>query len=66
MVGMKLSKIHMSILHTAVVCRTAGAARYLHEPEVEQLIAAGYLSIRNEFSATITDKGLAAFVKGNR
>ena len=62
--GMNLTDIDMKILHSAVVCRTHGAARYCWSERVEALIQAGYLAIKNEYNATITEAGMAAFVRG--
>jgi len=58
-----LTDTDLKILETAVVCRKAGAARYIWPERVETLIGAGLLAIRNEHAATITDAGLARFLQ---
>lgn len=62
-----LSNDEMTVLHTATVCRKAGAARWLYTAEVDALIEAGLLTPkpgRESKEAIITEKGLASFVKG--
>ncbi len=60
----KLGATELKILETAVVCRTAGAARYLWPRKVERLVRLGFLVVKSEWAATITPAGLEVFLKG--
>jgi len=56
----------LQILETACRNKNAGAARYLFETYTQRLIDQGYLVIKSEHAATITEKGIEAFCRGYR